>query len=139
MVFFRKRKDLLGLNSFIEGVKMKKKLRIKKEDDFQLVFKKGQSSANRQFVVYVLEKPEQEHFRIGLSVSKKLGNAVVRNQIKRYIRQAFLELKDDIDVGKDYIIIARKPAAEMDFFQVKSSLIHVLKRSKSLKFNKKNQ
>ena len=118
---------------------MKKKLRIKKEDDFQLVFKKGQSSANRQFVVYVLEKPEQEHFRIGLSVSKKLGNAVVRNQIKRYIRQAFLELKDDIDVGKDYIIIARKPAAEMDFFQVKSSLIHVLKRSKSLKFNKKNQ
>ncbi|MGM0887278.1 MAG: ribonuclease P protein component [Bacillota bacterium] len=118
---------------------MKKKLRIKKEDEFQLVFKKGESSANRQFVVYVLEKPGQDHFRIGLSVSKKIGNAVVRNQIKRYIRQAFLELKEDIQEGKDYIVIARKPAAEMDFFQVKSSLIHVLKRSKSLNFKMKKQ
>ncbi|MFF2589289.1 ribonuclease P protein component [Peribacillus butanolivorans] len=118
---------------------MKKKLRIKKEDEFQLVFKKGKSSANRQFVVYVLEKPEQDYFRIGLSVSKKIGNSVVRNQIKRYIRQAFLELKDDIEDGKDYIVIARKPAAEMDFFQVKSSLIHVLKRSKSLNFIMKKQ
>ena len=74
---------------FIEGVKMEKKLRIKKNDEFQLVFQKGESFANRQFVVYVLDKPGQDYFRIGLSVSKKIGNAVVRNQVKRYIRQAF--------------------------------------------------
>ncbi|RID82938.1 ribonuclease P protein component [Peribacillus asahii] len=117
---------------------MKKKLRIKKDKEFQLVFKKGESFANRQFVVYVLEKPDQDYFRIGLSVSKKVGNAVVRNQVKRYIRQTFLELKNEIDVGKDYVIIARKPAADMDFFQVKNSLIHVLKRSKSLTFKLKN-
>ncbi|WP_110928039.1 ribonuclease P protein component [Bacillus massiliglaciei] len=115
---------------------MKKKLRIKKDDEFQLVFKKGESFANRQFVVYVLDQPEQDYFRIGLSVSKKLGNAVVRNQIKRYIRQAFLELKEQIDTGKDYVIIARKPAVDMDFAQVKSSLIHVLKRAKSLRYRK---
>jgi ribonuclease P protein component len=112
---------------------MKKKLRIKKNDEFQEVFNKGESFGNRQFVVYVLEKPNQDHFRIGLSVSKKIGNAVVRNQIKRYIRQSFLELMEDIRVGRDYVIIARKPSAEMDFFSVKSSLIHVLKRSKSIK------
>jgi len=117
---------------------MKKKLRIKKDKEFQLVFKKGESFANRQFVVYVLEKPDQDYFRIGLSVSKKVGNAVVRNQVKRYIRQTFLELKNEIDVEKDYVIIARKPAADMDFFQVKNSLIHVLKRSKSLTFILKN-
>lgn len=110
---------------------MKKKLRIKKDEEFQLVFKKGESFANRQFVIYVLDKPEQDYFRIGLSVSKKIGNAVVRNQVKRYIRQTFLELKDEIKIGKDYVIIARNPAATMDFFQVKSSLIHVLNRSKS--------
>lgn len=115
---------------------MKKKLRIKKNDEFQLVFQKGESFGNRQFVVYVLDKPSQDFFRIGLSVSKKIGNAVVRNQIKRYIRQSFLELKDDIKEGKDYVIIARKPAATMDLFEVKSSLIHVLKRAKSLNFNK---
>ncbi|CAH0344888.1 Ribonuclease P protein component [Bacillus sp. CECT 9360] len=125
---------------FIEGVRMKKKLRIKKNDEFQNVFQKGESFANRQFVVYVLEKPNQEYFRIGLSVSKKIGNAVVRNQIKRYIRQSFLELMDEVKSGQDYVVIARKPAAEMDFFQVKNSLIHVLKRSKSLSFktNKSN-
>ncbi|OIK08447.1 ribonuclease P protein component [Bacillus sp. MUM 13] len=115
---------------------MKKKLRIKKNDEFQDVFKKGESFGNRQFVVYVLEKPNQDHFRIGLSVSKKIGNAVVRNQIKRYIRQSFLELIEDIEIGKDYVIIARKPASQMDFLEVKNSLIHVLKRSKSLTLNK---
>ncbi|WP_419882582.1 ribonuclease P protein component [Peribacillus sp. B-H-3] len=115
---------------------MKKKLRIKKNDEFQDVFKKGESFGNRQFVVYVLEKPNQDHFRIGLSVSKKIGNAVVRNQIKRYIRQSFLELIENIGIGKDYVIIARKPASQMDFLEVKNSLIHVLKRSKSLTLNK---
>jgi len=112
---------------------MKKELRIKKNQDFQTVFQKGQSFANRQFVVYSLKKEEQGHFRIGLSVSKKLGNAVMRNQIKRYIRQAIFELKDRLLPGYDYVIIARKPAAEMDFFEIKSSLTHVLKVGKVLK------
>jgi len=112
---------------------MKKAFRIKKNNDFQDVFKKGKSVANRQFVIYVLKKEGQEHFRIGLSVSKKIGNAVKRNQIKRYIRQVFHELEDLIDHGKDYVIIARKPTAEMDFHEVKSSLEHVLKVGKSLK------
>jgi ribonuclease P protein component len=116
---------------------MKKKQRIKKNDEFQLVFQKGESFANRQFVVYVLDKPGQDYFRIGLSVSKKIGNAVVRNQVKRYIRQAFLEYMNDIHVEKDYVIIARKPAATMNFFEVKGSLQHVLKRTHSLKSNTK--
>lgn len=109
---------------------MKKEYRVKKNKDFQEAFKKGKSFANRQFVVYSLEKPDQEHFRIGLSVSKKIGNAVMRNQIKRYIRQAFLELENDLHNHFDYIIIARKPVADMGFHDIKKSLIHVLKLSK---------
>ncbi|WP_404333181.1 ribonuclease P protein component [Mesobacillus maritimus] len=68
-----------------------------------------------------------------LSVSKKLGNAVTRNQIKRYIRQAFLELKDEVRTGNDYVIIARKPAAEMGMQDIKKSLEHVLKVARVLK------
>jgi ribonuclease P protein component len=109
---------------------MKKELRIKKNKDFQEAFKKGRSFANRQFVVYVLPKEEQTRFRVGLSVSKKLGNAVMRNQIKRYIRQAVFELKDSMQQELDYVIIARKPLVEMDFFEVKKSLTHVLKVGK---------
>ncbi|SFB01650.1 MULTISPECIES: ribonuclease P protein component [unclassified Bacillus (in: firmicutes)] len=112
---------------------MKKELRIKKNKEFQEVFNKGRSVANRQFVLYLLPKSEQTDFRIGLSVSKKIGNAVMRNQIKRYIRQSVLELKTQLQDGNDYVIIARKPLAEMDFFEVKKSLTHVLKVAKVLK------
>ncbi|MEW9053338.1 MAG: ribonuclease P protein component [Neobacillus sp.] len=112
---------------------MKKELRIKKNKEFQEAFQKGRSFANRQFVVYVLTKEDQEYFRIGLSVSKKIGNAVMRNQIKRYIRQAVFELSDQLTAGNDYVIIARKPLAEMDFFELKKSLTQVLKVGKVLK------
>ncbi|CAM3942804.1 ribonuclease P protein component [Mesobacillus zeae] len=112
---------------------MRKELRIKKNKEFQEAFKKGKSFANRQFVVYVLKKEGQETFRIGLSVSKKIGNAVVRNQVKRYIRQTFHELQDRIHTGNDYVIIARKPAAAMDMHEVKKSLEHVLKIAKVIK------
>ncbi|MFS0865529.1 ribonuclease P protein component [Fredinandcohnia sp. 179-A 10B2 NHS] len=111
---------------------MKKEYRIKKNQDFQTVFKHGKSSANRQFVVYVYENEGQDHFRIGLSVSKKLGNAVTRNRIKRLIRQFFLEHKFSVQ-NKDYVIIARKPVVDMEYEEVKKSLLHVLKVAKVLK------
>jgi ribonuclease P protein component len=112
---------------------MKKEFRVKKNKEFQAAFQKGQSFANRQFVVYSLQKADQDYFRIGLSVSKKIGNAVTRNRIKRYVRQAIFELNDQLAAGKDYVIIARKPTADMDFFEVKKSLTHVLKVGKVLK------
>ena len=109
---------------------MNKRQRIKKNEEFQKVFKKGKSFANRQFVIYCLKKEDQTAFRIGLSVGKKVGKAVTRNQIKRYIRQTFLELKDDVRQDMDYVIIARNPAATLDFHETKKSLEHVLKISK---------
>ncbi len=107
---------------------MKKAYRIKSNKDFQTVFKSGKSFANKQFVLYYLKKEDQAHFRIGLSVGKKLGNAVLRNKVKRLLRQAFLELEKDIKQDYDYVIIARIPARDLDFFQVKKSLLHLLKK-----------
>lgn len=109
---------------------MKKEFRIKKNKEFQEVFKKGQSFANRQFVVYKLSKQNQDHFRIGLSISKKIGNAVTRNRIKRYIRQAFLELEYQLNPAMDYVIIARKPVSDMSYEEVWNSLNHVFKIAK---------
>jgi ribonuclease P protein component len=111
---------------------MNKQYRIKKNGEFQEVFQKGSSTANRQFVIYVLDQPAQASFRIGLSVSKKIGNAVIRNRVKRLIRQVMFEYKDYIKDGKDLVIIARKPTAEMDYYEVKSSLEHVCKLAKVL-------
>jgi ribonuclease P protein component len=111
---------------------MNKHQRVKKNAEFQKIFKHGKSFANRQFVVYCFEKEGQEDFRIGLSVSKKIGNAVTRNRIKRYIRQAFLEMKEEVKPNMDYVIIARHQAATMDFHESKKSLQHVLKIAKMI-------
>lgn len=112
---------------------VKKKWRIKKNEDFQAVFKRGKSYANRQFVIYVLPKEDQEQFRVGLSVSKKLGNAVTRNKIKRAIRRSIFELKEKIVAHNDYIIIARQPVSHMDFDEIKKSLNHAFKVAKCIK------
>ncbi|TCP20009.1 ribonuclease P protein component [Scopulibacillus darangshiensis] len=112
---------------------MKRLEKLKKNKDFQHVFNKGRSTANRQFVIYVLKCPGREYSRIGLSVSKKIGNAVTRNRIKRHVREVLRHLEDKLEMGNDYIIIARKPTAAMSYQESLGSLKHVLKRAKVLK------
>ncbi|MGT2865538.1 ribonuclease P protein component [Streptococcus fryi] len=104
---------------------MKKSYRVKRDKDFQAIFEKGTSVANRRFVVYSLEKV-QPHYRVGLSVSKKLGNAVTRNAIKRKIRHCLMALGDDL-VACDFVVIARKGVETLDYQDIKTNLIHVLK------------
>ena len=104
---------------------MKKSYRLKREKDFKQIFGKGTSVANRKFVVYSLSK-EQYHFRVGLSVSKKLGNAVVRNHIKRRLRHLVQELSPHLE-SMDFVIIARKGVELLTYQEMRGHLIHVLK------------
>ncbi|MCI3142558.1 ribonuclease P protein component [Staphylococcus haemolyticus] len=112
---------------------VEKAYRIKKNTDFQTIYKRGKSLANRQFVVYTYNS-NKNHFRLGISVSKKLGNAVTRNRIKRAIRENFKIHKEDI-IARDIIVIARQPAKDMTTLEIQGSLEHVLKIAKV--FNKK--
>jgi ribonuclease P protein component len=107
---------------------MRKAYRVKSEVDFQKVFHQGKSKANRQFVVYKLPKEGQKHFRVGISVGTKLGNAVTRNKIKRRIRHALMELDKEQTFHHelDFIVIARAPVKQMSFHEIKKSLLHVL-------------
>ena len=111
---------------------MKKSYRVKKEAEFQEVFTQGKSCANRMFVVYMIEKPEQKHFRVGISVGKKIGNAVARNWVKRRIRQSLTELKPQLKQDCDFIVIARPSAAVISMADAKKNLIHVLHLAKVL-------
>ena len=112
---------------------MRKSYRIKKENEFQYVYSKGKSVANRNFVLYTMPKEKQKHFRVGISVGKKVSHtAVGRNRIKRYIRQSLLELKPDIPAELDFLIIARKPAVDLDMFESKKNIVHLLKLGKVL-------
>ena len=111
----------------LDGVEfLRKSFRVKKEKDFNAIFQEGKSVANRKFVVYRLENSEQ-HFRVGLSVSKKLGNAVTRNQIKRRIRPVLITHKDQIIENLDFVVIARKGVEEMNYTEIEKNLLHVLR------------
>nr|WP_201277811.1 ribonuclease P protein component [Mammaliicoccus sciuri] len=112
---------------------VEKAYRIKKNNDFQRIYKKGKSVANRQFVIYTAEN-NLDHFRLGISVSKKMGNAVTRNRIKRSIRECFKNHKENI-IPKDIIVIARNQAVDLKVIETQKSLEHVLKIAKV--FNKR--
>ena len=108
---------------------MKKNFRVKREKDFKAIFKEGTSFANRKFVVYQLEN-QKNNFRVGLSVSKKLGNAVARNQIKRRIRHIVQNAKGSLVEDVDFVVIARKGVENLEYAEMERNLLHVLKLSK---------
>ncbi|MFC4652981.1 ribonuclease P protein component [Lactococcus nasutitermitis] len=110
------------------GLAIKKTYRVKRTKDFNQIFSAKHSYANRKFVIYKLNT-KQPHFRVGLSVSKKLGHAVVRNRIKRLIRHAVAEFSSNL-TKEDFVIIARAGVQELNFEEVKTNLKHVLKLSK---------
>lgn len=83
---------------------MKKEYRIKKNEEFQAIIKTKKSIANKKFVIYY--RNNDEHLKVGISVSKKLGNAVVRNKTKRQVRMMVQEVFDKTQ-KRDFIIIVR--------------------------------
>ncbi|MEX2783993.1 ribonuclease P protein component [Streptococcus sp. H49] len=107
---------------------MKKTYRVKSDKDFQAIFDHGENVANRRFVVYRLAK-QQQHFRAGISVGKKIGNAVIRNAVKRKIRHALMEFQSHL-ASDDFVVIARKGVESLDYHEIKKNLRHVLKLAK---------
>ncbi|MBI0022703.1 ribonuclease P protein component [Lactobacillus sp. W8172] len=106
---------------------MRKSYRVKTENDFQRVFKSGNSVANRAFVIYKIEKPENAHFRVGISVGKKVGHtAVVRNRLKRYIRAVLTENKARIEPQIDFLVIARPYVRDFSMTEIRKNLFHAL-------------
>lgn len=111
---------------------MKKSYRIKKEAEFQEIMQLKNTFANRNFVIY-LKPVQQKHFRVGLSVGKKVGNAVTRNYVKRLIRTNLQQLETEIDPNVNLIIIARPNIIKLSAVEVKKNLEHVFKLASILK------
>lgn len=97
---------------------------LKKYGDFQRVYKKGKSYANKYLIMYVLEQNTQNN-RIGISVSKKVGNSVVRHRITRLIRESYRLNEKEFVSGLDLVVIARPSAKERNFFEIESALLHL--------------
>ena len=84
---------------------------LKKNKDFQYIYRKGKSYANKYLVMYVLENGTSQN-RLGISVSKKVGNSIVRHRLTRLIRESYRLQEERFRCGLDIIVIARIGAKE---------------------------
>ncbi len=82
---------------------------LKKNTDFRAVYRKRRSKADNFFVMYVLEN-ELKMNRLGISVSKKVGNSIVRHRLTRLVREAYRLHEDKFNSGLDIVVVARESA-----------------------------
>lgn len=99
---------------------------IKKNEDFQKVYHSGKSYANKYLVMYV-RKNESETGRLGISVSKKVGNSVVRHRIARLIRESYRLNVSKFHSGWDIVVVARQGAKGRNYFEINSAMLHLAK------------
>lgn len=99
---------------------------LKKNHQFCFVYKNGRSYANKYFIMYVKENGLDKN-RIGISVSKKVGNSVVRHRITRLVRESYRLHESVFNSGLDMVIIARPAAASIGYEEAESALLHLAK------------
>lgn len=99
---------------------------LKKNYEFLNVYHHGKSIANRHLVIYLI-KNDLSYNRFGISVSKKVGNSVIRHRVTRLIRESIRLNCDRIESGYDIVIVARYSVKNEGFISVEKSLLHLMK------------
>ena len=97
---------------------------LKNNQQFRFVYKNGRSYANKYFIMYVKENGLDKN-RIGISVSKKVGNSVVRHRITRLVRESYRLHESVFNSGLDMVVIARKSAKDKTCQDIGSALQHL--------------
>lgn len=106
---------------------MKKEEVVKNNREFDYIIKNGKYRKNNEYVIYYIEN-NKEYNRFGISVSKKIGNAVTRNYYKRVIRNICDKSKNLYSNSKDYIIIMRKGLTLLSFEDAYKSINDLLRK-----------
>lgn len=104
---------------------------LKSNRDFKNVYNRKKSFANRYLVMYVLENGSEKN-RLGISVSKKVGNSVVRHRVTRLIRESYRTHEDMFHSGFDIIVVARVSAKDAGYAEIESALVHAAGLHKNL-------
>ena len=105
---------------------------LRKNEDFRACYRSGKSCANRYLAVYVLSNGQKGN-RIGIAVSKKVGNSVVRHRIKRLIKESYRlhehEIKAQSGGGSDIVVIGRRSADGASYYEIERALLSLLNKS----------
>ena len=105
---------------------------LKKNQQFLFVYRNGKSYANKYLVMYVKENGTDKN-RLGISVSKKVGNSVVRHRITRLVRESYRLHENIFNSGLDIVIVARAGAASVGYYEIESALLHLGKLHQIIK------
>lgn len=113
------------------GIYMKFSESLKSNRDFKNVYSRRKSFANKYIVMYVLENGLDKN-RLGISVSKKVGNSVIRHRITRLVRESYRLHEDVFCCGLDIVVVARTSARDARYAEIESALLHVSRLHKIL-------
>ena len=105
---------------------------LKKNHQFQFVYKYGKSFANKYLIMYVKENGTEKN-RIGISVSKKVGNSVVRHRVTRLVRESYRLHEAIFNSGLDIVVVARQSAASVGYNEIESAMLHLGKLHQIIK------
>ena len=103
---------------------MKFSTSLKKNEQFQHVYKNGRSKANRYLVMYVVEN-NQNINRLGISISKKVGNSIIRHHFCRLVRESYRLHEEIFNSGLDIVVLARQSAKDASYHDIESALLHL--------------
>ena len=108
---------------------MKQSETLRSNEDFKEIYRTGKSYANKYLIMYV-KRNDTGRNRIGISVSKKVGNSVIRHRITRLIRESYRLSEDSFLNGLDIVVVARTGAKGRNYCEIESALLHLRKLHK---------
>lgn len=114
--------------------KLPKQSILRKNKEFQHVYQHGRSYANRMMVLYVFPQSKMQSRKVGFAAGKKLGNAVVRNRVKRLLREAYR--LNQYQISADHVnllLVGRKPMTEVKYEVVGKAFINLCIKAKLIK------
>ncbi len=117
--------------------RLPKKRIIRDKDEFQTVYRHGRSYANRYMVLYVYRSEDLD--KVGFAAGKKLGNAVVRNRVKRLLRESYRLSQSCVKGGYTLLLIGRKAAVEAKCVNVQEAFCQLCKRAEIWNEQDENQ
>ena len=105
---------------------MKKLNIIKKQSEIDNVIKNGKLIKNNYFYLYYINNKDNKYYRFCICVSKKIGNAVIRNKNKRQVKDIIDKSNLVFESSKDYVIILRKEINSINFEEKQKYLLEIL-------------
>lgn len=110
---------------------IKKEHRLRKNKHFQYIYRKGQAKQSA-YITVVFVKTHIQPFKVGFSVTKKVGKSVVRSRIKRLMTEAFNKIEMQVNTGYNYIFVAKPEISKLSQVEILKEMQKVLRKANLL-------